>query len=85
MATEDRSPEEGSVDDAIVKGRAALRNARIAASVAVGAIVAHLEWLIYPFAASTDPMRLMLLLGYPIALGYIALSGLFGKSRPFDP
>lgn len=82
MSTEDRPPEGDSVDDALVQGWAALRKARIALWVAVAAIVAHLEWLIIPLAASTDPMRLMLMVTEPIVLGAVALSGRFGKSRP---
>jgi hypothetical protein len=70
--------------DIVKKGRHQVRRARIVAFVVVGALVGHLEWLVLPCAQSAGGFAGLLVLAYPVMLGGLALSALFGAIRPID-
>lgn len=69
----------------LTKGRQHLRRARIAAIVAVMVIVGHFEYILLSYAEPVGGLKALLLLGYPVLLGTLAVSSLWAgrdSTRP---
>ena len=73
-ATQDRA----ELEEILSKGRQHLRRARIAVIVVVAVLVAHFEYILFSCVKPAAGFTAILIIGYPVLLGALAISALWG-------
>lgn len=71
---------EAEVRRTLQEARRHLRGARIAAAAVASAILLHLWWLLLPCAAEVGGLVAVAIMGYPLALGILAVAPLYHAS-----